>query len=308
MLRLTFSYPVVPSLMQSALRLGERGAAGRQLRVAPCGASAWQSWGCGAAGSRLGAPPAGTAAMALETCCLNVTLVPGLRPRELATLYLPEGARYHPRAGARRARSALLYLHGLRRFRLPLRDDFQQLANASEEFEGDHAVTYRALTLWLPHGLARGGALRDLARQMQLCKYADPYKWASRCENVAFELQSINKGKLRMRVPGLLPRQHYRLQVRGSDKVRLIDTMCRLRASTCASLTPCSVPHCTWYQCKHARPANPLTSPAPCCLLARRSKTALGCRWNTVRPSFSQQSWGLPPPAPRSRRQETSWS
>jgi hypothetical protein len=58
-----------------------------------------------------------------------------------------------------------------------------------------------------------------IAQQMVLCKYKDPYKFSSRCDPVTFKLELVNRGQLLMTVPSALPREHYRLVVKASDKV-----------------------------------------------------------------------------------------
>lgn len=63
---------------------------------------------------------------------------------------------------------------------------------------------------------------QDLAAQMSLCKYADPYKWESPCNTVKFSLEQLNRGKLIMSVPSFAPRDHYKLRVAGSSKVRAV--------------------------------------------------------------------------------------
>ena len=61
-----------------------------------------------------------------------------------------------------------------------------------------------------------------LAQQMVLCKYRDTYSFSSKCDPVPFKLEVVNRGQLLMTVPAALPREHYRLTVKASDKVRMI--------------------------------------------------------------------------------------
>ena len=73
--------------------------------------------------------------------------------------------------------------------------------------------------MWLPLGLAKGVTAGMIAQQTSLCKYKDPYNWDTPCEPVDYKLDLVNKGQLLMTVPTALPRDHYRLAVKGTDKV-----------------------------------------------------------------------------------------
>jgi hypothetical protein len=146
--------------------------------------------------------------------------VPGLQAGEVVALWLPKGASYSPYAGRAREASEV-FLWGLRRFRIPLRENFQQLSGPQETITNDdNAISYRRMSIWLPHGLAAGVKVSDLAGQISLCRYRDAYKWASPCDAVKFTLERLNKGKLVMRVPSFMPREHYRIRVAGSKAVR----------------------------------------------------------------------------------------
>eukprot|EP00775_Hariotina_reticulata_P009988 gene9988-10143_t len=112
---------------------------------------------------------------------------------------------------------------GLRRFRIPLRDNFKQLVNASDDFDNvDQGVSYRRLTMWLPHGLAAGTTAQQIKAQMWFCQYAGRYDWSSKCNAVPFTLEIANKGQLLMTVPTLAAREHYQLRVYGNAGSRAV--------------------------------------------------------------------------------------
>jgi hypothetical protein len=217
-IRLWFSYPAVPAMLASALKLKScckrNDAAGRALRVLPC--SGWDP-------EFQAKPKMLRDALELNTSCVTVNIVPGLRAGEVVELVLPVGARYHHLSGPARAASSA-FLWGLRRFRIPFRDDFKQLAGPNDAFEGferpSAGVSYRRVTMWLPHGLANGTRISDLAAVLSLCRYADAYSWKSPCRRVDYQLERPNKGMLLMRVPSFAPREHYRIAVRATPSVR----------------------------------------------------------------------------------------
>lgn len=91
------------------------------------------------------------------------------------------------------------------------------------------------MTMWLPLGLASGVTVAQLSAQMSLCKYAKPYDWFVPCNPVKFSLSQSNKGQLLMTVPSFLPREHYKLVVKGTDQVR---------PDTSQGLAP-------WLRCEH---------------------------------------------------------
>lgn len=213
---LSFTRPVVPALLQSALRLDSccrrDDARGRRVVVLPCGAPYV---------TRDPFTPAPSDPMRTPSTCAVVQIVPGLRAGDAVALRLPRGAVYNAAAGpAREAGEA--YLWGLRRFRLPLRDNFQQLKSAKEDFDyADNGISYRRMSAWLPHGLAPGVRVADLAAHISLCRYADAYKWESRCEGVKFAVERADRGRLVISVPSFQPREHYHLTVRANSSVRM---------------------------------------------------------------------------------------
>jgi hypothetical protein len=213
---LSFNFPVTPADLQAALQLAScckrDDAKGRTLRVLPCAGSR------AAPRDPLRPAAAADAARANSTCAV-VQVLPGLKAGEAVTLRLPKGAAYSPYAGKARE-SSEVYLWGLRRFRIPLRDNFQQLTGPNEVIgNDDNAVSYTRASMWLPHGLAAGVKVSDLAGQISLCRYRDPYKWSSPCDATKFTLERVNRGKLVMRVPTFAPREHYRLRVAGNPAV-----------------------------------------------------------------------------------------
>ncbi|KAF8068259.1 hypothetical protein HT031_001946 [Scenedesmus sp. PABB004] len=206
---LTFNYPVALAALEGALEVapccGSAAGAGQRVSVLPCGAPYVVVDPF--------APPAAQAAQRANATCAVVRLSPGLPAGGSAILRLRRGARYNAVSGPV-ANSTDVYLHGLRRFRVPLRDNFQQLANATEQFNYlDNGISYRRLTLWLPHGLAPGVPVSALARRVSLCRYAAPYDWASACAPEPFTLTVVNRGQLLLTAPGLRDRQHYRIRV-----------------------------------------------------------------------------------------------
>lgn len=158
---------MVPSYLTTALKLasccGRSDAAGHAVRVLPCGPPY--------------APvnpfaPRPKDPMAQNTTCVVVQVVPGLQAGQVVKLQLPQGAAYNPVAGRVRKASEV-YLWGLRRFRIPLRDNFQQLKGPAEKFDySDNGISYRRMSMWLPHGLAPGVKAEALAQQISLCRRA----------------------------------------------------------------------------------------------------------------------------------------
>ncbi|KAI8474281.1 MAG: hypothetical protein J3K34DRAFT_375003 [Monoraphidium minutum] len=213
---LSFSYPVVLSSLQSALKVtsccSRDDGRGRSLKVLPCG------------------PPfavpdpfaaASKSAMAANSTCAVIQITPGLGAGQVVALSLQKGATYNPVAGKARAASKPTYLWGLRKFRIPLRDNFQQLTGPNDTFGyADNGVSYRRVSMWLPHGLAAGTKASDLVPQIAICKYKDAYKWSSPCQPVKFYLERVNKGKLLMRVPSFSPRDHYQLRVKANPNIK----------------------------------------------------------------------------------------
>jgi hypothetical protein len=74
--------------------------------------------------------------------------------------------------------------------------------------------------MWLPHGLAAGVTPADLQPLLSICKLSNPRNANSPCAPLGFNLTRLAKGRLRMGVPGLEPRQRYRVEVKGSDRVK----------------------------------------------------------------------------------------
>jgi hypothetical protein len=227
---LSFSYPVVLSQLQAALKLvaccNSTAGSGRTLSVMPCPAPAWTPFVFSYSASRLADPSATTPALAAQNAtCAVVRISPALPVNEGAILRLPKGARYGPLSGPLSgAADQDVYVWGLRRFRIPLRQDFVQYANASQA-GGGKEVGYRRLGMWLPHGLAAGvvDAAASLLPLIALCRYADPYRWESPClelDRRAWNLTRPKRGQLVLSVPQLAPRQHYRMRVAGSGAVR----------------------------------------------------------------------------------------
>jgi hypothetical protein len=74
--------------------------------------------------------------------------------------------------------------------------------------------------MWLPHGLAAGVGPAALKPLISICRLADPMDEASACAPLGFNLSRPSKGQLRMDVPGLEPRQRFRVAVKGSAAVK----------------------------------------------------------------------------------------
>ncbi|GBF96122.1 hypothetical protein Rsub_08870 [Raphidocelis subcapitata] len=215
---LTFTYPVTPADVQAALRVesccNRTDGAGRELLALPCGPPFVVADPFAAASGAAEQDP-----MRRNSTCVVIRIEPGLGAGEVVTVRLPKGARYSPFANA--TKDSEVYLWGLRRFRVPLRDNFQQLKGRDDSFgDDDNGISYRRMSMWLPHGLAPDAQISDLAGQMDLCKYKDPYDWSSPCEPVKFDLDRFDRGRLVMSVPSFWPRDHYKLTIRGSDKIK----------------------------------------------------------------------------------------
>lgn len=213
---LTFTYPVTPADVQAALRVesccNRTDGTGRKLVALPCGPPFVTPDPFATASEAEKGP------MERNSTCVVVKIEPGLRAGEVVAVRLPKGARYSPVAG-NATEEAEVYLWGLRRFRVPLRGNFQQLKWNESFGDDDNGISYRRMSMWLPHGLAPDAQISDLAGQMELCKYKDAYDWSSACEPVKFSLDLFDRGRLVMTVPSFWPLDHYRLKVRGSDKV-----------------------------------------------------------------------------------------
>lgn len=125
---LSFSFPVVLSSLQSALKLASccnrSDASGRSVRVLPCGPPYVSN---NPFAPRVADP------MSANSTCAVVQVIPGLGAGQVVALQLPAGASYNPIAG-RALKTTKSFLWGLRRFRVPLRDDFTQLQFLDDDF------------------------------------------------------------------------------------------------------------------------------------------------------------------------------
>ncbi|KAF6250306.1 hypothetical protein COO60DRAFT_896848 [Scenedesmus sp. NREL 46B-D3] len=212
---LTFSYPVLLSALQSALAVvpccGSNAGSSQSVRVLPCGPP------------YVVVDPFAPAAQQLQqqqnSSCAVVRLSPGLSASGVAILRLPKGVRYNTVSGPT-SNDTDVYLWGLRRFRIPLRTNFQQPDSPSASLEQENTISYRRLLMWLPHGTAADVSTAALKAQMYLCKYDNPYTWKTPCKQIPFQLERVNKGQLLLTVPSLMPRQHYQLKVAGSQAIR----------------------------------------------------------------------------------------
>uniref|UniRef100_A0A383WAS0 EGF-like domain-containing protein n=1 Tax=Tetradesmus obliquus TaxID=3088 RepID=A0A383WAS0_TETOB len=212
---LTFSYPVLLSALQSALAVvpccGSNAGSSQSIKVLPCGPP------------YVVVDPFAPAAKQLQqqqnSTCAVVRLVPGLPASGVAMLRLPKGVRYNTVSGPTK-NDTNVYLWGLRRFRIPLRTNFQQPDSPAAALEQENTISYRRLLMWLPHGTAADVSIEMLQAQMYLCKYDDPYKWKTPCKQIPFTLERVNRGQLLLTVPSLMPRQHYQLKVAGSAAIR----------------------------------------------------------------------------------------
>eukprot|EP00878_Enallax_costatus_P008876 GHUV01009278.1.p1 GENE.GHUV01009278.1~~GHUV01009278.1.p1 ORF type:complete len:812 (+),score=180.05 GHUV01009278.1:182-2617(+) len=213
---LTFSYPVYLPALQQALEVvsccGSTAGANQKVKVLPCGPPF------------VIVDPFGTPEQQVQqrmnSTCAIVKLEPGLPPSGVAILRLPKGVRYNLVSGPT-TNNTDIFLWGLRRFRIPLRDNFQQLANASQQFDyQDNGISYRRMTMWLPHGLAQGVTSAMIKNRIWFCRYEDPYDWSSKCNAVPFNLTQVNKGQLLMTVPDLWVRQHYWIKIYSSGDIK----------------------------------------------------------------------------------------
>ncbi len=133
------------------------------------------------------------------------------------TLQLPKGSVYSALAGPLQ-REASVKFYGLRRFAIPLRQDFQSVRDLSQQQQIFDGAGYRRLDFWLPHALSSESKLDNLAKAISLCSYKDNAE-GNNCQRVKFSLSRSEPGLFRMSVPTLTPRQLYRLSVQTSTRV-----------------------------------------------------------------------------------------
>lgn len=74
---------------------------------------------------------------------------------------------------------------------------------------------YRRADFWLPHGLAKDTSVDQIAAQLTACEVVEPFNTrGSECKPVPVGKASlVNKGKMRVELPGLQPYKKYRLVV-----------------------------------------------------------------------------------------------
>jgi hypothetical protein len=224
-LTLAFGSPVNFGLLQRALKPYVAAAAGYKpallgLAVSRCeeeeeGAGTVVSSDGGGGGGR---PPRG-APLPESAACAVVRLQSPLTPGAGYALALPAGTTYSPTAGPLAADLNVTFF-GPRRFRLPLRPDWQRPRSAGEEVYA--GVQHRALHAWLPHGLADGVAAPALAARVSLCRVARRFGGGDEepCEEETFNLTLRGKSTARLEVPGLAPRGRYRLAVSASPRLK----------------------------------------------------------------------------------------
>ncbi len=125
---LSFSYPVELSKLQAALRV--TGAANIAVKVTPCPPPDFTFYPIFARAGVTG-PPTTPA----NTTCAVVRLNPALGVAQAATLELPAGSRYNSLAGPL-GKAQGVKVFGLRRFRVPLRQDFQEHKDGQDVYDG----------------------------------------------------------------------------------------------------------------------------------------------------------------------------
>ncbi|KIZ04279.1 hypothetical protein MNEG_3680 [Monoraphidium neglectum] len=218
---LSFTYPVELSRLAAALQVlpgkGAGAALNSKATVLPCDEPVFTPrplfFPAAAAGRT---SPADL--LRKSASCAVVQLTPALPPGAGAKLRLPKGARYSALAGPAQSDHDV-DVFGLRRFRIPLRQDWRPFEGGPDDAIYD-GVSFRRLDMWLPHGLAAGVTPADLQPLLSICKLSNPRNANSPCAPLGFNLTRLAKGRLRMGVPGLEPRQRYRVEVKGSDRVK----------------------------------------------------------------------------------------
>ncbi|KAF8063719.1 hypothetical protein HT031_003574 [Scenedesmus sp. PABB004] len=250
---LSFSYPVDLARLAAALKVAGPGGAGRAAAVSPCApAPPSPPWAPTPAAAAAGD------ALALNSTCAVVRIMPGLAAGAAAALRLPAGARYSAVAGpvandtdvAVRARRAArprprarapcspsapglgdrdraprraaprraAQVFGLRAFRIPLSWDFTNITAPGQPVY--NGARYNRLTLWLPHGLAPGVGPEAVRPLLSLCALGSPYFDGGACAPLAFELTRPTNGTLVLSAPALTPGRRYRLAVKADPAVK----------------------------------------------------------------------------------------
>ncbi len=69
------------------------------------------------------------------------------------------------------------------------------------------------MTLWLPHGLAKGTPVTALAPLITICAAG------AQCTPLRFTIKLMSKGQVQLSVPGLVPKTQYSIAVKASSTV-----------------------------------------------------------------------------------------
>eukprot|EP00899_Mesostigma_viride_P016306 jgi/Mesvir1/24677/Mv25138-RA.1 len=136
-------------------------------------------------------------------CVLVSFLTGGPGVDQQVTIQLPAGTDYNPGSGAGRLRSTTsIPVSGLRPFVFPFRT-----------FYGNDGPSFRNYDLWLRHGLENpSAALDNLAALISVVE-------TKTNAPLAFTLELVHKGKLRVNAP-FLPGREYRLTVSAATPAR----------------------------------------------------------------------------------------
>ncbi|KAK9809200.1 hypothetical protein WJX72_011244 [[Myrmecia] bisecta] len=149
----------------------------------------------------------------LTTALLSMTL----RQVNYA-LVLPAGTAYNALAGPL-AKDLRVPFYGLRTFRLPFNTDPKAYPTAQSALDTGNGLSYRRLSMWLPHGLANSTSLGDLQSAITLEEVPFGVSSGAAGTAVPFNLSRTSAGTLRLDAP-LQPSTQYRISVADSPNVK----------------------------------------------------------------------------------------
>eukprot|EP00899_Mesostigma_viride_P016305 jgi/Mesvir1/24676/Mv21969-RA.2 len=183
----------VAAIKQAIKVVNPSGAVVGTLDVNPCAAQQFSD----------PAREAAVKAAGLSPCVVVSFLTGAPGVDQQVTIQLPAGTDYNPGSGAGRLRSTTsIPVSGLRPFVFPFRT-----------FYGNDGPSYRNYDLWLRHGLENpSAALDNLAALISVVE-------TKTNAPLAFTLESVHKGKLRVNAP-FFPGREYRLTVSAATPAR----------------------------------------------------------------------------------------
>ena len=151
-----------------------------------------------------------------EDSCASIMLIQPLTVGQQCDIVLPAGSSYSTSGPGPLSADLSTPIYGLRRFKIPLRQDFDVSDLGGQGIYS--GVSYTRLDLWLPHGLSQSTPVPQLAKHIALCSTPQGDD-AETCIPAAFNLTLVMPGLARMLVPNLLPRTIYKLSVQSSASV-----------------------------------------------------------------------------------------